>query len=164
MDPRASDCEVDPVEAGHGSVGRTVAAWLVASAAVLSSCAGLPGGTEGDLSRAAAQSASATASAELAMELVAEHRTTRAHAVTVLSDALDEVLAAYSAVAAVEVATGQEAAHRAALLDRIDAAATVLGEARARTDAVATAPSAADVTGRLADLTGYLSAFAEGSR
>lgn len=145
-------------------MGRTVAAWLVASAAVLSGCAGLPGGAEGDLSRAAAQSASATASAGLAMELVSEHRTTRAHAVTVLSDALDEVLAAYSAVAAVEVATGQEAAHRAALLDRIDATATVLGEARARTDAVATAPPAADLTGRLADLTGYLSEFAEGRR
>ncbi len=98
------------------------------------------------------------------MELVSEHRTTRAHAVTVLSDALDEVLAAYSAVAAVEVATGQQAAHRAALLDRIDAAATVLGEARARTDAVATAPPASDLTGRLADLTGYLSEFAEGRR
>ncbi|NGP09138.1 hypothetical protein G6038_27420 [Rhodococcus sp. 14C212] len=132
--------------------------------ATVAGCSGMPGGVEGDLSRAAAQAASAAAAGQFALELVTDGRTTRNHAGTVLSDALDEVLSAYSAVAGAEVATESEAAHRSVLLDRLDATATVLGESRARTDSVADAPPAPELAAQLESLTGLLSAFAEGGR
>ncbi|WP_245687796.1 hypothetical protein [Rhodococcus phenolicus] len=140
---------------------------MVAGAVVVSlscGCSGMPGGTEGDLSRAAADAASATASAQLGLSLVAAHRTTGNHADVVLDDALEAVLTSYSAAATAETSSEDEAAHRDVLLGYLEDAASALGRARGHVAGVPGSPDAPALDGELARLTDSLSAFGEGAR
>ncbi|MBH0122255.1 hypothetical protein I0Q12_23195 [Rhodococcus sp. CX] len=127
-------------------------------------CSGLPGGTEGDLSRAAEDAASATASAQLGLSLVTAHRTTGNHADVVLDDALETVLTSYSATATAETASPEEAAHRDVLLGYLDDAVAVLGRARGHVAGVPGSADAASLDQELRRLTDTLSAFGEGAR
>ncbi|EME22232.1 hypothetical protein [Rhodococcus triatomae] len=138
--------------------------WVVLIAVCVAGCSGLPGGAEGDLSRAAGESASAVSAAQFALEQRTDLGTTRSHAVTVVSDALEGVLGAYDTVAELEVATVDESAHRATLLVRLGDAVAVLGDTRSHLDGLASAPDAAALGTDLESLAGFLSDFAEGGR
>ncbi len=142
---------------------RGVVAGLVA-VSLSCGCSGLPGGTEGDLSRAAADAASATASARLGLSLVAAHRTTGNHAEVVLDEALESVLTSYSAAATAETSSQDESGHQDVLLGYLDDAASVLGEARGHVAGVPGSPDAASLDQELGRLTDTLSAFGEGAR
>jgi ABC-type transporter Mla subunit MlaD len=72
-----------------GRLCRIVA--IAACAAIVTSCASMRGGVEGDLGRAAAQVASAAISSQLSLEAYADGRTTVAAADTALADMLEEV-------------------------------------------------------------------------
>ncbi|MFF0813763.1 hypothetical protein ACFYVR_01175 [Rhodococcus sp. NPDC003318] len=137
---------------------------FVACTAAVVACAGVPGGAEGDLSRAAGDSASALSAARLALQQHGGGDTTGNHAVTVVSDAVKEVLGSYDTVAELEVATVDESAHRTVLLDRLADATAVLAAARSHVDGPATAPDAATLDADLAALTGLLAEFADGAR
>lgn len=137
----------------------------VAAVAVVScGCSGVPGGTEGDLSRAAADAASATASAQLGLSLAAAHRTTGNHADVVLDDALEAVLASYGAAATAETSSADTSVHRDVLLGYLADAASTLGSARGHIAGVPDSPDATALDGELTRLTDLLSAFGEGAR
>lgn len=148
----------------EAAMGRRRRWWVVVACAVVVACGGVPGGAEGDLSRAAGDSGSALAAVQLALEQYSADRTTRNHAVTVAADALEEVLGAYDTVAELEIGTDTESAHRTALLRRLGEAAELIGDTRSHLDGLAAAPDQAALDAGLVSLTDSLSAFAEGER
>lgn len=109
-----------------------VAAVLTALTAALgpAACTTAQGGVDGDLRRAAEGAAAATATAQLAVELLADGRTTGPAADTSVEDALAESQAAEVAAATLTVATPAEADARRRTLDAVHRATVALVEAR----------------------------------
>ncbi|MEE2034493.1 hypothetical protein [Rhodococcus chondri] len=137
---------------------------VVAVAVVAAGCSGVPGGAEGDLSRAADTAASSAEAVRMGLALDVGQRTTRNHAATLVSDSLEEVLTAHGTVATLETATASEAAHRDALLAHLDEVITVFGRTREHVYNVPGAPDAATLDGALGDLADTLERFGEGER
>jgi hypothetical protein len=136
----------------------------VVLAVVAGACSGIPGGAEGDLSRAAETAAAATEAVRMGLELDVEQRTTRHHVATLVADSLEEVLTALGTVATLETSTESEADHRDDLLAQLDEVITVFGRAREHIDSVPGAPDAATLDIALGDLAGALEMFGEGER
>jgi hypothetical protein len=112
---------------------------LLALVLALSGCVTTAGGTIGELGRSANSSAADTASAQLALTLFGEGRSSVGVSGTALSDALSNLADTQGSVASTSVATREERSLRAQTLTALDRAVTAVEGAQ---DVVAGTPGA----------------------
>jgi hypothetical protein len=112
---------------------------LLAVVLALTGCVTTAGGTVGELARSAKSSAADTASAQLALTLFGEDRSTVGVSGTALSDALSNLADAQRSVASTSIATREERGLRAQTLTALHRAVTAVEDAQ---DVVAGTPGA----------------------
>jgi hypothetical protein len=138
----------------HGRVLR-VASGLIASAAalvfVLTSCPSQRDGMSGQLTTAKDDTLSAARSAVLALQLWAEHRSTRNLTCVQLSDARDQVVQAYQDTAALKAQNPTDLGHQTLLTRVMTDVTNMLNDANAAVRTMSDTPDPLTLGRRLAD-------------